>query len=351
MSKSFSKKFTIGTGLYGWYTVPYHTHHVGKINRKITIKFSVEQGTKDLVYDVGFYIMTEESFLKWDRELVAQQSNATVYFPKDVIHRIAKTVEHSVQLNAIEGQTLYLIFCNTHSVITRKNVILEIVENGRKTELETIELPAEFIRTMWESGKFSKSISLWDIQNFAKSEGYTFTKRIITMALKKLDFITYVGKHSNGVPIYAQAYPPKLSPGNTKSPKHIQIFESLELHPEIKNASSSLFKDGHYTQAIMEAFKKVTTMVKSKSKKHDLDGKNLMLQVFSPNSPILKLNQLKTITEKDEQEGFMHLFAGAMQGIRNPNVHDEIILDDPFKTIEYLCLASLLAKTVDISTQ
>lgn len=348
-SKLLSKKFILGTGLYGWSVIPYHAYHARKINREITIKFSVEQGNNDLVYDVGFYVMNEAPFLKWFNELPAQQSNVTIYTPKDVVHKIAKTVEHSVKLNIVEDQTLYLIFNNTHSVFTRKHITLEIIEDGKKTESEVVRLPAEFIHTMWESGKFSKPISLWDIQNFAKSEGYTFTKSAITLALKKLDFIVYAGRHSNGVPKYAQAYPPKPLPENAKLPEHIKIFESLVLHPEIRRVSSDLFKDGHYSQAITEALKKVNNMVKSKSGKHDLDGKPLMLTVFSSNSPILKLNQLRTITERDEQEGFMHLFAGSIQGIRNPKVHDEITQDDPFKTIEYLCLASLLAKAVDTS--
>ncbi len=65
-------------------------------------------------------------------------------------------------------------------------------------------------------------------------------------------------------------------------------------------------------------------MVKKKSGKTNLDGKNLMLTVFSRDKPILKFNNLNTISEKNEQEGFMHLFAGAVQGIRNPKAHDEM---------------------------
>ena len=76
-----------------------------------------------------------------------------------------------------------------------------------------------------------------------------------------------------------------------------------------------------------------------------------MLDVFNVKSPILKLNQLRSVSDRDEQEGFMHLFAGAIQGIRNPKGHDEIIQTDALKTLEYLCLASLLAKTVDSSSE
>ena len=47
-----------------------------------------------------------------------------------------------------------------------------------------------------------------------------------------------------------------------------------------------------------------------------------MRAVFSLKNPILKLNSLATQSEKDEQQGYMDLFAGAMSGIRNPRAHE-----------------------------
>jgi len=104
--------------------------------------------------------------------------------------------------------------------------------------------------------------------------------------------------------------------------------------------------DSYYQESIFAAFKKVNNLVKTKSKESS-DGKNLMLRVFSPNSPILKLNKLVNQSDRDEQEGFMHIFAGSIQGIRNPRGHEDEFADDPMKTIEYLCLASLLVKIID----
>lgn len=348
----FTKKFILGTGLRGWFVVPYHIRYEGEKDHEITINFSVEQGSNNTIYDVGFYVMNEESFVKWFGELPAQQSTATVYAPQEVLHKILRTIKHTVKFKIYEDQTLYLIFSNTHSLVTRKEITLEIINDAKKTKSDIIKIPTEFIRMMWESGEFERRVSLWDIQNLAKSKGYTLTKRALALALKEADFITCIGRYSNNVPIYSQVFPPaSSSEGVMRLPKHIEIFDSLALHPEIKSASSSLFKDGHYTQAITEALKKVNNMVKKKSNMNQLDGKKLMLHVFSPNSPVLKLNQLITTTEKDEQEGFMHLFAGSMQGIRNPKIHDDVMQDaDPFKTIEYLCLASLLAKAIDVST-
>lgn len=92
-------------------------------------------------------------------------------------------------------------------------------------------------------------------------------------------------------------------------------------------------------------------MVKIKSGGHDLDGKSLMTTVFSRNNPVLRLAELKTVTDFDQQEGYMHLFAGAIQGIRNPKAHDEIVQNDPFSTVKFLCFASLLAQKVDETTK
>lgn len=119
------------------------------------------------------------------------------------------------------------------------------------------------------------------------------------------------------------------------------------LHPRICEVSKSLYESGHYTQAILEAFKAVNNFVKDKAGKNDLDGKNLMSACFNSNNPILKFNNLKTTTEKDEQEGFMHLFMGGMQGIRNPLAHKITMESDPIKAFEYLSLASLLIRRAE----
>jgi len=125
------------------------------------------------------------------------------------------------------------------------------------------------------------------------------------------------------------------------------LFDLLKFHPRIREASERLFKNNHYAQAILEAFKAVNNFVKEKSGKQEWDGKNLMTKVFRRENPIIRFNELKTVSEKDEQEGFMFLFMGAIVGIRNPKAHDNIIQTDPYKTLEYLSFSSLLAKKVD----
>lgn len=124
------------------------------------------------------------------------------------------------------------------------------------------------------------------------------------------------------------------------------LFNRMQFHPRLITSSKSLFETGHYSQAIFEAFKAVNNFVKEKTGL-TLDGKALMSKVFDENAPIIKINELLTKSDKDEQEGFKFLFMGAMVGVRNPKAHDEVIQTDPYRTLEYLSLASLLMKRIE----
>ena len=202
---------------------------------------------------------------------------------------------------------------------------------------------SDYIESLWSKGKL-KQFTIDDIASLASSDGYTFTYNSIRVTLDRLGFIAKP-KKINGVNKYSQAYPPNQN-SNTDEP-YVLVFKALDLHKDIRAVSSKLFLDSHYDQAIFVAFKKVSNLVKTKSKQNSKDGKGLMLSTFSSSQPILKINNLNTASEKNEQEGFMHIFAGAIQGIRNPQAHDDEINESPWDTIELLCLASLLAKKVE----
>lgn len=137
----------------------------------------------------------------------------------------------------------------------------------------------------------------------------------------------------------------KREPKNT-SELFLRLFDSMQLHPKIVEASRKLFEDEHYRDAILRAFIEVNNFVKAKTGL-ELDGKALMSKAFRIENPVIKLNELKTQSEKDEQEGFMFLFMGAMVGIRNPKAHDNIIQADPLRTLEYLAFASLLMRRAE----
>ena len=128
-----------------------------------------------------------------------------------------------------------------------------------------------------------------------------------------------------------------------KSP--IQLFDAMQFHPKIIQASKSLFENKHYAQAIFEAFKAVENFVQDKSG-ISLYGSNLMEKVFNEENPVIKVPEAGYYY-KDVQRGFKNLFIGAAQGIRNPKAHKEIIQKDPYITLQYLGFASFLLKRID----
>jgi uncharacterized protein (TIGR02391 family) len=125
-----------------------------------------------------------------------------------------------------------------------------------------------------------------------------------------------------------------------------KLFDLLQFHPKIVKASRSQFRSGHYADAIFNAFRCIEIFAKQKSKSKRR-GAALMQEIFSENHPIIKLNDMQYDLEIDEQKGFRFIYAGAMLGIRNPKAHADIQQKDPLRTLEYLSLASLLAKRLE----
>lgn len=72
--------------------------------------------------------------------------------------------------------------------------------------------------------------------------------------------------------------------------------------------------------------------------------------MFSDNNPVLRFNDLADQSAKDEQQGFMFLFSGAVMGLRNPRAHG-FVQDDPERALEFIALVSLLAKLLDGATE
>lgn len=125
------------------------------------------------------------------------------------------------------------------------------------------------------------------------------------------------------------------------------LFDSLKLHGDIIRVSKKAFESGLYAEAILNAYKEVIVRVRQISGLHELDGTSLMEQAFSLQNPKIKLNNLQTQSDRDEQVGFLSIFKGVALGIRNPKAHENIEQRDPYKTLEYLSLASLLMKRLD----
>ena len=126
----------------------------------------------------------------------------------------------------------------------------------------------------------------------------------------------------------------------------IDLYDYLVKSRQIRTVSRKLFLDGHYSRAVEEAYKCLNNYVKAKSRVYK-DGHDLMCEVFNDKTPVLKLNKLKTQSDKDEQKGYMFIFAGCMTGIRNPRAHEHNLRDPSDATLEMLAWANHLIRVAN----
>jgi len=125
----------------------------------------------------------------------------------------------------------------------------------------------------------------------------------------------------------------------------VHPFDERYIHPEIARVSLKLFDNGHYSQSTFEAFKYLDLQVKKLSGINE-SGFKLMMSAFSDANPKIKLTDLVTASDIDEQNGFKFIFAGAMSAIRNPRGHD-ITTDPIHRCLDHLSLASVLLRRIE----
>ena len=99
------------------------------------------------------------------------------------------------------------------------------------------------------------------------------------------------------------------------------------VHPRIRTLARPRFDAGFFGDAVETSFKEVNDAVKMIFKDkagRELDGAGLMPTAFSPTAPVIKLSPMVTDSDKNMQQGYMQIFAGAMTGIRNPKAHGNL---------------------------
>jgi uncharacterized protein (TIGR02391 family) len=133
------------------------------------------------------------------------------------------------------------------------------------------------------------------------------------------------------------------------------FLKKYNFHSRIKSVSEKLFANAHYKEAIQASLVEVIRRVKEvagypkNNAGQDLDGDKLMNRVFGcdgKNQPLIKLNELGDSLDRAEQRGFMNLFKGIV-GVRDKKAHLNFIQHNPYMTMEYLNLASLLMRLLD----
>lgn len=197
----------------------------------------------------------------------------------------------------------------------------------------------DVVKNLWKEGFFKTHKAVKQVDK-ALLKKYGVTAANTSALLRRCD--VFLRKNDKG---WIQKY--EYNESEETQNNEVDYFRLLQIHPEIVKSSKKLFNDGYNAEAIFAAFKRVNNLVKEKSGIRNTDGTSLMQYVFSPKNPILRLNDLVTVSDRDEQTGFMEIFAGSMQGIRNPKGHDDIVQNDKHYTLEHIALASLLCKKLD----
>lgn len=122
-------------------------------------------------------------------------------------------------------------------------------------------------------------------------------------------------------------------------------FEFL-LHPVIERSSYQLFRDGHLREAVLNSVTAIFDLIRDRTRLPE-DGDRLIGQAMSITNPRLILSDLETESGLNDQKGFMQIYKGSFQGIRNPKAHSLTHdLTEP-KAAQYLVFASLLARRIE----
>ncbi|MGH7490505.1 MAG: TIGR02391 family protein [bacterium] len=88
----------------------------------------------------------------------------------------------------------------------------------------------------------------------------------------------------------------------------------------MRAATRSRFVSKHYSDAVEAAVKTLNECVRARTGL-TLDGDGLMTVVFSPKAPLLRINRLRSDSEKSEQRGHMMMCQGVVAAWRNPRAH------------------------------
>lgn len=125
------------------------------------------------------------------------------------------------------------------------------------------------------------------------------------------------------------------------------LFSQLVTDMELRAVVEKLFRDGHHARAVEESYKFIDNLVKGKSEAEaGLTGSKLMTTVFSVGNPVLRINSGGTMSEEDEQKGYMQILSGCMTGIRNPRAHEHDWEDTETTALQLLSLANHLVERI-----
>ncbi len=127
------------------------------------------------------------------------------------------------------------------------------------------------------------------------------------------------------------APPAALSPEDSL----LNDFDRRIIDSDLRTATRSRFISEHYADAVEAGVKVLNECVRAKSGSTE-DGDALMTSVFSEKSPKLRINRLRSASDRSEQRGHMMMCQGVVAAWRNPRAHSTEFDDTAEKALMML---------------
>jgi uncharacterized protein (TIGR02391 family) len=113
-------------------------------------------------------------------------------------------------------------------------------------------------------------------------------------------------------------------------------------HPTVQQVASDLWAGTHYRQAVFDACIALDKAIQDKANlPANTIGVSLMTTAFSANNPLIIISQ-----DRNEQTGFMNLYQGSVQALRNHYAHNLTEIPAP-RALEWLGFISALFYKLD----
>jgi uncharacterized protein (TIGR02391 family) len=130
----------------------------------------------------------------------------------------------------------------------------------------------------------------------------------------------------------------------------LQEYERRVKNPRLRLATRTRFRSGHYADAVESGVKALNECVRALSGSTE-DGDGLMTSVFSEKKPKLRINRLRTDSDKSEQRGHMMMCQGVVAGWRNPRAHSTSHEDSAESALSMLEHIDYLMRVTEAATR
>jgi len=129
-----------------------------------------------------------------------------------------------------------------------------------------------------------------------------------------------------------------------------EIFTSDNFDSNLIKEIGNRLENLQYSDSLKVALLYLTHRIREKTGLADLDGDKLVTKAFNPNNPLIKINNLETESEKNEQKGIMFILQGIYSAFRNPLNHTSIIINED-ECIRKLIIIDTILSYVNINNK